>query len=78
MLNLIKNNSAILQIGKNQVLERYLEKIQIREKRKVFGVSFSLEFQSRVLRDKILWENIEDHMKSTLTELTLIGKKIDS
>ena len=40
-LNLNENKSTILQIGKNQVLEAYLENIKCREKMEILGVNLA-------------------------------------
>ena len=44
-LNLNENKSTILQIGKNQVLEAYLENIKCREKMEILGVNLAWSLQ---------------------------------
>ena len=78
-LNLNENKSTILQIGKNQVLETYLENIECREKIKILGVTFSSKSPAGELKDN--WENIVENIERTLSawskrDLSLIGKKL--
>ena len=78
-LNLNENKSTILQIGKNQVLETYLENIECREKMKILGVTFSSKSPAGELKDN--WENIVENIERTLgawskRDLSLIGKNI--
>ena len=78
-LNLNENTSTILQIGKNQVLETYLENIECREKMKILGVTFSSKSPAGELKDN--WENIVENIERTLgawskRDLSLIGKNL--